>query len=316
MESKNKRAYDPGSLAPSQRLKRNLGDLFSRNELPATRIGELANDINRAAPTQLRSLTGPVGKHSSKKMRRQFMKRSTWMPDYIAEIRTWNPKTQRIVREKVSMQLAHEIIAVLLKNGFKEKMMNRDQLDPLSLQHLLECEELSGEDLLGLGIWGDGAPTQWDRNETIDVISLSFPGIDGYQNLRIPLIILPHSRVCSETWEDFFAILKWSLTVLATGHWPTCRHDGSDWNETDKCRKTARPFLKAALVEVRQDWKFAVEVFGFPAHNTVEGCCWACKCTPPEVQGWHPQKTHPSDPQNNPIVFERSSAPKEATQAT
>jgi methyl coenzyme M reductase subunit C len=37
-------------------------------------------------------------------------------------------------------------------------------------------------------------------------------------------------------------------------------------------------------VEVRQDWKFANEVFGFPAHNTVEGCCWACKCTPAEVK--------------------------------
>ena len=145
-----------------------------------------------------------------------------------------------------------------------------------------------------MGIWGDGAPTQWDRNETIDVLSLNFPGLEGeFKALRIPLVVMPHSRVCSETWEDVFAIIKWSLVVLATGVWPTARHDGSPWNETDKARRTARPILQGALVEVRQDWKFAVEVFGFPAHNTGLGNCWACKCTPETVFRGSPQQIHP-----------------------
>jgi hypothetical protein len=263
----------------------NLGDLLARNELPASRIGEIINDVHRVAPTELRDLSGPVGKNTAKKLRRKFLKKSTWMPDYIAGVRTWDPKEQKIEVEQVPMQLIQEVVAVLLKHGFRAKLLETDNMDPLTLEHLRHCELDAGCDLLGLGIWGDGAPTQWDRNETIDVISLSLPGIKDYSTLRIPLIVLPHSRVCSETWEDVFEVIKWSLTILASGLWPTCRHDGSPWQPSDKCRKNARPLLRAALTEVREDWKFANEVFGFPTHNLGEGCCWACTCTPGEVQG-------------------------------
>ena len=183
------------------------------------------------------------------------------------------------------MQLIHEVVAVLHKHGFAAKLLETDHMDPLTLEHLRHCESQASCQLLGIGLWGDGAPTQWDRNESIDVLSLSLPGVADFKNLRVPLIVLPHSRICKETWMDVFAIFKWSLTILATGVWPTARHDGSSWLQSDKCRVTARPLLRGALVEVRQDWKFAAEVFGFPSHNTVEGCCWACHCTPSEVQG-------------------------------
>jgi len=286
MLSKRQRPYDPDTLTASRRLRQNLGDLLARNELPATRIGEVVNDIHGVAPTELRDLQGPVGGNTARKLRSSFLKRSAWMPDYIAELRTWNPKAQKVVKEKVPMQLIHEVVAVLLKHGFRVKLIATDGMDPLTLEHLQHCEAEAGCVLLGVGLWGDGAPTQWDRSESIDVISLSLPGLGGeFKNLRIPLIVLPHSRVCKDTWEDVFSIFKWSLTILATGVWPSARHDGSHWLQSDKCRQTARPLLRGALVEVRQDWKFAAEVFGFPSHNTTEGCCWACTCTPDEVQG-------------------------------
>ena len=264
----------------------NVGELLSRNELPAARIAEFVNDVNRVAPNELRDLTGPLGSNTARRMRTKFMKKSTWMPDYMAEIHTWNPKTQQAVKENVPMQLIHEVVATLLNYGIADKLLAKDRFDPLTLKHLLDCESMAGCELLGVGLWGDGAPTQWDRGESIDVISLSLPGIDGFHNLRIPLIVLPHSKVCSQTWTDVFTIFKWSLTILATGEWPTARHDGSAWQDSDKCRKVARPLLRGALVEVRQDWKFAAEVFGFPSHNTAAGCCWVCKCTPAEVQAY------------------------------
>ena len=286
MLSKRQRPYDAESLPASARLRRNLGDLLARNELAANRVGEVVNDIHRVAPRELRDLAGPLGTHTARRLRGKFLKRSTWMPDYVASLRCWDPKSHTIVHDQVPMQLIHEVVAVLLKHGFREKLLAKDHFDPLSLQHLLSCEAQAMCELLGIGIWGDGAPTQWDRGESIDVISLSLPGLAGdYRNLRIPLLVLPHSRMCSETWTDVFAIIKWSLTILATGVWPTARHDGSAWAATDKSRVAARPLLKGALVEVRQDWKFAAEVFGFPSHNTAAGCCWACKCTPAEVHG-------------------------------
>ena len=284
MLGKKKRAYEPDELSARARLRANLGDMLARNEIPANRIAELANDINRVAPTECSNLRGPTGSNAARRLRRQFLKKSQWMPDYLADVRTWNPKTQKIVSSRLPMQLLHEVVAVLHKAGIKDVFSCRDNMDPLSLEHLLHCEEQAGCELLGMGIWGDGAPTQWDRSETIDVISVNFPGLTGkYKGLRIPLVALPHSRVCAETWLDIFEIIKWCLTILATGAWPTCRHDGSPWQKSDNCRKTARPFPRAALVEVRQDWKFAVEVFGFPAHNTAEGCCWKCTCTPRQV---------------------------------
>ena len=183
------------------------------------------------------------------------------------------------------MQLLHETIAVLLKHGVGEKLLETASMDPLSLAHLHTCEADAGCKLLGFGIWGDGAPTQWDRSESIDVLSVSFPGIPGFENLRIPLVALPHSRTCKETWTDIFEVIKWSLIILSTGNWPTERHTGDAWNDTDKARKTARPLLRACLVEVREDWKFAAEVFGFPQHNQGDGNCWKCKCTPLQVRG-------------------------------
>ena len=61
MISKKKRPYDPEELAPERRLRANLGDLLARNELPGTRIAELASDVNRVQPTALRNLAGRAG---------------------------------------------------------------------------------------------------------------------------------------------------------------------------------------------------------------------------------------------------------------
>ena len=285
MFSKQKRSYDPEALDPNRRLRSNLGDLIARNELPANRVAELANDINSVARHAVSDLVGPLGKKAARRLKGKFLKKSTWMPDYIAEVRVHNPRTNKIAIDRVPIQLIHEVVAVLLKHGFKSQLLDVSNMDPLTLEHLDYCKlQAAIRELMGLGIWGDGAPTQWDRNETIDVLSLSLPGNSKYPGLRIPLVAIPHSRTCQETWEDIFAIIKWSLEILATGVWPTARHDGSPWQDTDKCRKNARPLLRAALVEVRQDWKFAVEVFGFPAHNTVAGCCWKCTCTPNQIR--------------------------------
>ena len=260
MLSKRQRPYDPASLSASRRLRQNLCDLLARNELPATRVGEVVNDIHGVAPAELRDLVAPVSQNTARKLRRNFLKRSAWMPDYVAELRTWDPRTKKAVKEKVPIQLIHEVVAMLLKHGFEAKLLETDHMDPLTLEHLRHCELQAACKLLGIGLWGDGAPTQWDRNESIDVMSLSLPGVGDFKNLRIPLIVLPHSKICKETWMDVFAIFKWSLTILATGLWPIARHDAAPWLQSDKCRVSARPLLRAALVESRQDGKFAAEV--------------------------------------------------------
>ena len=39
-----------------------------------------------------------------------------------------------------------------------------------------------------------------------------------------------------------------------------------------------------ALVEVRGDWLFFNECFGFPHWRSLNGICWRCRCTPDQVR--------------------------------
>ena len=101
------------------------------------------------------------------------------------------------------------------------------------------------------------------------------------------------SRISDHTWDDLMEVIAWSLQHAANGTWPRRRHDGSEFR-TDKgdktrLRKASQPGepeklgIRAALVEVRGDWKFFGECFKFPKWNTKRGCCWTCKCTPEQV---------------------------------
>ena len=74
------------------------------------------------------------------------------------------------------------------------------------------------------------------------------------------------------SWQCLHGI--WN--TLATGKRATCRHDGTPWEVSDRARaklaakKPDLPF-RAALCEVRGDWKFYKECFNFPAWKTLEG---------------------------------------------
>ena len=82
---------------------------------------------------------------------------------------------------------------------------------------------------------------------------------------------------------DIMGVISWSLGWLALGVHPTCRHDDEDleWHRKKMAGKAM--LTKAALCEVRGDWKYMGETFGFPKHNTNEGICWTCHCKPDEV---------------------------------
>ena len=66
------------------------------------------------------------------------------------------------------------------------------------------------------------------------------------------------------------------------------RHDASAFSKADchRAKRAGQPLgLRAALAEVRGDWKMFGEVFGFPKWNTKAGVCWRCNCRPDQVSG-------------------------------
>ena len=165
--------------------------------------------------------------------------------------------------------------------------MQRDGLDPKSLDHLTNCERKAGQPLLSLGLWGDGVPCNWDRTESVETFALNLPGQCGvYKPLRLPITAISRKQITDNTWIDIMSVIAWSLRHASFGTYPAVRHDALDWQKSDKARaKHANQELpvRAALCEVRGDWKMFGEIFHFPKWNTSAGICWRCTCKPEQV---------------------------------
>ena len=289
MISKNKRAYDADRLEPQTRLRANVQDLFAGNQLTGKRTQELINDIAAAGNDALGSLRGPVSNHTARNLRRSFLKRNQWPQIYWAQIRVKSLKTDAEELQWCAFLLPHEYIETLARLGSLECLLATEGLDPLSREHLEHCQRRAQCRLVALGLWGDGVPVNWDRTESVETLSLNLPGQAGqYKPLRLPITAVSRKQISENTFDDMMTVIAWSLVKLGAGTRPTARHDDSGWLKSD-CRraraaeKSIALGVRAALVEVRGDWKMFGETFHFPKHNTKDGLCWLCTCTPDEV---------------------------------
>lgn len=103
-------------------------------------------------------------KNVARDLSARLMRHSSWPKPYIAKIRTHDPKRSRENPETaVSILLPHEIAAKLVLLGSKEQLLQRSGMDPPTRRKLESCEATMGCELLGLGLWGDGVPVNWDR---------------------------------------------------------------------------------------------------------------------------------------------------------
>ena len=288
MLSKRQRPYNAEGFSKRARLRRNLEDIFASGQLSAQRLTEVCKDIHRIDPASFADaarLPESKGGNNNRWWRRRMRKKMAWMPHYWAQVRVLNVKTGKEEWQWMAFHLPHEIVQVLQELSVLEKLLDTDGMDPISLEHLNSCEEAAGCPLLGLGLWGDECPCNWDRSESLAVLSLSFPGLAGaFKSLRVPITCFGEKQKGPHTWHDIMSVVKWSLEILATGQPAGARHDGSQWLKSDTKRKAGKAVQRSCLVEVRADWKFMSGVFKFPAHNLNEGICWKCTCTPQQVR--------------------------------
>ncbi len=199
-------------------------------------------------------------------------------------MRVLHKRSKQPTKQWVAIWLPHELAHCIADHSLAEKFLNKSGLDPSSLLHLEECERKANQTFLGIGLWGDGVPVNWDRSDSIETLAISFPGLTGAdRNVRIPVVGLSKKQCCNETWLDVFDVLQWSFCHCATGTWPEERHDNKSWLPSDRRRRQQAGgdlLVKAVLVEVRGDWEFFARVFGFPRWNTKKGCCWRCNTKP------------------------------------
>lgn len=287
--------YNPEELSPSKRLRENLKDLFLSNEVSGERMQEIFKDSETAGLPGFRRLAS-AGGGNSKNIHRDLLKAvlhgCPWPALYHVDVPTWCPRTKKMLVSKIPFMLPHELVRLVWDRSTPEELLKGGGLSSVASGHLEFVGRTVGGPILGLGIWMDGTPCNWDRTESVETISMSFPGLQGQGGLiRIPLTAVLKRHFAKRTTADaLFSVLAWSMDCLIKGVMPTVRHDGSPWRQSDKARaKLGGKQLgcKACVVEVRADWACLKETFRFPGWNENAGCCYRCKVTPATIRECH-----------------------------
>ena len=69
--------------------------------------------------------------------------------------------------------LPHELVHTLYSHADPEVLMSVEGMNPGSQAHLQSAKtELGVADLLGLAVWGDGVPCNFDRTESLECFCL------------------------------------------------------------------------------------------------------------------------------------------------
>ena len=284
MLSKRPKPYDERLAAP-KRLAANVRGMFARNTVSARQTQTLINDM---ASASVRHLPAPVadadGEQCARRLRRKMMRSSLWPKEFLAKVRVLDRVTGAEVWDEVAILLPLEVIEMLFKFGRRDVLLGRSNMDPESLAVLNE----HGPDFFGFGLHCDGVPHSWDREESCEVLTISFPGLSGiWRHLRIPLCAIPHSSFSENTWDDLMEPVSWSLRHAHAGYHPRKNHELGDLDAARQ-KLAGKPLaVRSALVEVRGDWKMLAETFHLPRWNEKGGICWTCECTLDQVACAH-----------------------------
>ena len=168
-------------------------------------------------------------KNIDRDLRVRLLKRSKWPPVYIEEVQVWSVAKKEAQKKKLAFLLPHEIVGVLSEAGEKEALVATSGLDKTNLsRHKMLMEKL-GTPFVSLSLWGDGVPFSWDRKRSVDVWTLSFPGLSQklFRDMRVCLTAVAHEFMLRECQDDIMAVLSWSLSALSKGQCPDKRRDGS-----------------------------------------------------------------------------------------
>ena len=179
------------------------------------------------------------------------------------------------------MFLPHEIIFYLLQKNDVNNILQQTGMSTDTKAHVNACSGHLGCPALGVGVWADGVPCEWDRSHSLECVSMFFPGwADTFRQVRIPLLVIQKRFVCQQgTFDDVCEVLKYSFDCLATGVFPKTRHAGEAWHATDSKRKHwgGKPIgIQGVLCEIRGDWQMYSTIFRLGSWSGNKNCCWKC----------------------------------------
>jgi hypothetical protein len=286
MFSRNSQPASSSNCPPEQLFQEDVEDLYAENLVSGQRVAKLLDKASKAGIKSINPKIRKVtGKNQARDLRRNTLKWSKWPDYYWFNCRLRDRRTNTEFSAEIPMNLPSEILEVLWDLGVAEALLSEKNLDTAGKSHMKWMREHLGvTELWGWGMHGDGIPCNYDRTESVIMVSLNLPGLSGRNGrLRIPLVILPDYAVSENTFDDIMDKIAWNMRHLLLGSRASCRDDGTAFNTSDHKRakkatlSTALPF-RACLVQARADWDWMGKCFHLPFHNVLEGCCWLCNC--------------------------------------
>ena len=139
-------------------------------------------------------------------------------------------------------------------------------LDPNQLQRTIP-----------LGMHGDaGAFSKQDSLFVLTWNSLVGQGTTREQRFLITCVRKSDLLADGSTLEAIFHVLAWSFNCLLTGQTP---HQDPDGLPLEGGGKALAGLWRGACIQIRGDWQFYCQAFGFPLWNTDSRMCWLCRAS-------------------------------------
>ena len=267
-------------------FKDSLAQFFLTNKLSAFETHVLASSAQNAGAVGVEDLSkagasGAQPKNLARDIMRSLLKNVSLPEVYWAEIPVLDPDTDTEKQVSFPFLLPHEVLWKLYSTNDLDKF--KTFIEHQMTKEFCETFNTDPGSTFPIGLHGDGAPFQAKMKDSLEQFSWNLAA--DPKSSRVVFTAIPKKFVGPNTFDAILDIFVWSMNILLQGHMPTKRHDGSAFNSSriesndSKLRislaGTPIPF-RAALVQVRGDWAFYNDCFGFP-HWASENICWMCK---------------------------------------
>ena len=269
--------------------------LFLLNEFSAKGAQQLYATAARDGARGVHDLaaagsSGQAAGNIHRDLMRNLAKDSRMPKPYWAAIPLQDSPDKPVEEVKLPFLLPHEVLDGFARQGnfFNAIPKNMPELAAARAK-VATVLSTPPEELTPIGIHGDGVPHQ--KKGTIECLSWN-PCAHPHCE-RILFGVLEKRYLCKcgckgrHSLEAALAVFTWSLQCLADGTWPSTRHDSTAWLATDTGRKGNSGALpvKAVLLQVRADWAWLKQVFGFPSWSN-KSICWRCRANDTDYD-WH-----------------------------
>ena len=180
-----------------KRLKSNLQDLWASGNTTSGRHVSLMKDALEAGVESCYSrVAAKQAQPSPEALYREALKGGQWPKLQIFNV-PLKAKNNDVREEPLAFLCPHDLIHQLVIQDHRclQVLQDTGGLDETGAAHIAQLAKDWCAQPIPVSLWQDGVPFNWDRSESLEVFSISFPGLSSGQerNLRFPVTVLPHS---------------------------------------------------------------------------------------------------------------------------